>query len=83
MAGPDPGWTWQMVAAHVFVTLLTALLWWAGRRAASYVVLLGARTAPPVAGRARPRPADVRAHVSLVHLLAAPRRGPPLAVLPT
>lgn len=83
MAAPDPGWTWQMVAAHLFVTALTALLWWAGRRAASYVVLLGAHATLPVAGGPDPRPVDGRAHVSLVHLLAAPRRGPPLAVLPT
>lgn len=26
-----------MAGAHAFVTLLTALLWWAGRRAASYL----------------------------------------------
>jgi hypothetical protein len=83
MAGPDPGWTWQMVAAHLFVTALTALLWWAGRRAASYVVLLGARATLHVADGPDPRPVDGRAHGSLVHLLAAPRRGPPLTVLPT
>lgn len=82
MAAPDPGWTWQMVAAHLFVTLLTALLWWAGRRAGSYVILLGAGTSLPVAAAMRPRPAEVRAHVSLAHLLAAPRRGPPRAALP-
>ena len=83
MAAPDPGWTWQMVAAHLFVTLLTALLWWAGRRAASYVVLLGSRATPPATCGPRSRPADVCARSLLVHLLAAPRRGPPLAVLPT
>ena len=83
MAGPDPGWTWQMVGAHLFVTVLTALLWWAGRRAASYVVLLGVRATPPVASGPRSRPVDVSAHSLLTHLVAAPRRGPPLAVLPT
>jgi hypothetical protein len=83
IAAPDPGWTWQMVVAHLFVTALTALLWWAGRRAASYVVLLGTRAHGPVVARPQLRPAGVRVRSLLVHLLAAPRRGPPLAVLPT
>lgn len=78
-----PGWTWQMVAAHLFVTLLTAFLWWAGRRAASYVVALLPGAALPVATRPRPRPVDVRLGTSLVHLLVPPGRGPPLGVLPT
>jgi hypothetical protein len=82
-AGPEPGWTRQMVAAHLFVTLLTAVLWWAGRRAASYVVSFASRPAVPVAGRAPRRHVDVRTIDSLLHLLAAPRRGPPPAVLPT
>lgn len=83
MAMPDPGWTWQMVAAHLFVTLLTALLWWAGRRAASYVVLLGARPTSPVVAGLRSRATGGARQVSLVHLVVSPRRGPPLAVLPT
>ena len=78
----DPGWTWQMVAAHLFVTLLTAFLWWVGRRAASYVVALLLAAAPPVAARPRPRPADVRLGASLVRLLVPPGRGPPREVLP-
>ncbi len=81
--GADPGWTWQMAAAHLVVTLLTAVLWWAGRRAASYVVSLLLRPALPVATRLRPRPPGVRLGSSLVHLLVAPGRGPPPAVLPT
>ena len=82
---PDvsPGWTWQMAAAHLFVTLLTAVLWWAGRRAASYVVSLLLRPALLVATRSRPRPGGVRLGSSLVHLLVPPGRGPPSAVLPT
>lgn len=80
-AAPD-GWTWQMLAAHTFVTLLTAVLWWAGRRAASYAVTLRARAALPVAPHL-PGPGDAPAVPSLVHLLVAPRRGPPLAVLPS
>lgn len=80
---PDQGWTWQMVAAHLFVTLLTALLWWAGRRAASYVVSLRTRSALPVVTWPPARPAGLRAHPFLVHLMVSPRRGPPLAVLPT
>lgn len=79
---PDVGWTWQMVAAHVFVTLLTALLWWAGRRAASYAVGWRARPALRVVGRLLP-PGETPACRSLRHLVVSPRRGPPPAVLPT
>lgn len=78
----EDGWTWQMVAAHLFVTLLTAALWWAGRRAAAYAVTVRVRPALPVAPRlSEPTGAPVRR--SLVHLLLSPRRGPPLAVRPT
>jgi hypothetical protein len=80
---PDPGWTWQMVIAHAFVTLLTAVLWWAGRRAASYVVTFRVRPALPVVSLPRRRRTEVRTHTSLVRLLVSPRRGPPLAVRPT
>ncbi len=76
------GWTWQMVAAHLFVTLLTAFLWWAGRRATTYVVALLLGAALPVTTRLRPRPVDVRLGTSLVHLLVPPVRGPPTGVLP-
>ena len=79
----SPGWTWQMVAAHLFVTLLTAVLWWAGRRAASYVVSLLVHPVLPVGTRVRQHPTGVRLGSSLVHLLVPPGRGPPLAVLPT
>lgn len=82
-SGTGPGWTWQMVTAHLFVTLLTAVLWWAGRRAASYVVSFLLRPALPVPTRLRPRPIRVRLGSSLVHLLVPPGRGPPLAALPT
>ena len=71
-----------MVAAHVFVTLLTAFLWWAGRRAASHVVALLVAAGLPVTTRLRPRPVDVRLGASLVHRLVPPGRGPPLGVLP-
>ena len=77
-----PGWTWQMVTAHLFVTLLTAFLWWVGRRAASHVVALLLGAAPPVTTRPRPCPVDVRLGTSLVHLLVPPGRGPPLGVPP-
>ena len=82
-AGPDPGWTWQMVGAHLFVTVLTSVLWWAGRRAASYVVSFRGRPAVPVLAAPLRRRTDVRTHASLLHLLVSPRRGPPPAVLPT
>ncbi len=83
MTSPKDGWTWQMAAAHVFVTLLTALLWWAGRRVASCVVSFTERAALPVVAERRLRPTEVRIHVCLVHLLRSPMRGPPLAVRPT
>jgi hypothetical protein len=82
-AAPVQGWSWQMVGAHAFVTLLTALLWWAGRRAASYAVTVHAHPAVPVATRVGRRPSRAAARSSLVLLLVSPRRGPPLAVLPT
>jgi hypothetical protein len=77
------GWTWRMVAAHLVVTLLTAVLWWAGRRAAAYVVSFLLRPVLPVAPRVRPHPVGVPLGSSLVHLLVPPGRGPPPAVLPT
>lgn len=79
-SAPDPGWTWQMVAAHAFVTLLTAALWWAGGRAARLVVSVVRHRAPLVAVRLRALRDDVQAPASLVHLLVSPRRGPPAAV---
>ena len=78
----SPGWTGRMVAAHLFVTLLTAFLWWLGHRVASYVVALRVGPALPVATRPRPRPLDVRPGASLVHLLVPSLRGPPPGVLP-
>lgn len=82
-AAAGQGWSWQMVGAHAFVTLLTALLWWAGRRAASYAVSVHAHPAVPVATREGRRACRAAAQSSLVLLLVSPRRGPPLAVLPT
>ena len=78
-----PAWTWQIVLAHGFVTLLTAVLWWVGRRVASYAVSCRTRPALPVATRLPRRPVDAPARRSLVHLLVSPGRGPPLAVLPS
>ena len=82
-AAPDQGWTWQMLAAHLFVTLLTAVLWWAGRRASSYAVSFRERPGLPVAAELRRRRVAVPVLLPLVHLLVSPRRGPPLAVRPT
>ncbi|GAA2114093.1 hypothetical protein [Nocardioides furvisabuli] len=77
----DPGWSWQMLAAHVFVTALTTVLWWAARRAAAYAVHLLARPVLPVVGQLR-RPVTSTTPVTLVHLLVPLLRGPPVAVLP-
>ena len=82
-AMPDEGWSWQMVAAHLFVTLLTAVLWWAGRRAAWYAVSFGTHPALPCGAERRRRRPDLRTRTSLVDLLVSPTRGPPLAVRPT
>ena len=79
---PDQGWSWQMVGAHAFVTLLTAVLWCAGRRAASYAVSVHAHPAVPVTTRVARRPSDAATRSSLVLLLVPPRRGPPPAALP-
>ncbi len=76
----DAGWTWQMGLAHLVVTLVTAVLWWAGRRAASYAVSLGEHPTLLVASWLPRPPAGAPARPSLVHLLVSPRRGPPLAV---
>lgn len=83
IAAPGQGWSWQMVGAHAFVTLLTAVLWWVGRRAASSVVSVHARPSVPVAIRVRHRPSGATTRSSLVLLLVPPRRGPPSGVLPT
>lgn len=82
-AGAAPGWTWQMVAAHLFVTVLTAVLWWVARRTASYAVSFGARCAAPMSAAPPHRRTEVVTSASLLHLLVSPRRGPPLAVQPT
>ena len=82
-AGPEPGWTWQMVGAHLFVTALTAVLWWAGRRAASYVVSFAGPPVALVVAEPLLRRTEVRPRASLLHLLVSPRRGPPVPVLPT
>lgn len=75
-----PGWTGQMACAHLFVTLLTAVLWWAGRRASELVVSLVPRPGGVVAAHLRVPHAEVRTRVSLVHLLVPLRRGPPVAL---
>jgi len=82
-AAAGAGWTWQMVTAHAFVTVLTAALWWAGRRAGAYAVPLLERPALPVLVATLAMPDGEPRHSSLVHLLVSPRRGPPRAVLPT
>jgi len=81
VAAPDPGWSWRMVGAHAFVTLLTAVLWWVGRLAASYAISVHAHLAVPVRTHAPRRPSGATTRSSLVLLLVSPRRGPPLAVL--
>ncbi|MCY4725387.1 hypothetical protein NYO98_03775 [Nocardioides sp. STR2] len=80
VTSPDPGWSWQMVGAHLLVTVLTAVLWWAGRLAASYAVSVHAHRPVPVRTRVRRRPSAAGTRSSLVLLLVSPRRGPPLAV---
>lgn len=74
------GWTWQMACAHLFVTALTAALWWAGRRAAELVVSLVPRPGDVVAADLRAPHAEARTRPSRVHLLVPPRRGPPVSI---
>lgn len=83
VAAGGQGWSWQMVGAHAFVTLLTAVLWWAGRRAASCAVSVHAHPPLPVVARVRHRPSGATTRSSLVLLRVSPRRGPPPVVLPT
>ena len=78
-AAVETGWTWQMVAAHGFVTLLTAVLWWAGQRLATWVVWFRERVACPPHGAPRPRPATTWVAPAHAHVLVSPRRGPPTA----
>ncbi|GAA1924722.1 hypothetical protein GCM10009797_18020 [Nocardioides hwasunensis] len=77
LAAAAPGWTWQMVLAHGSVTLATALIWWIGRRAASYAVSWREHPALPVVSGPTWPVVEVPVGPLLAHLLAAPRRGPP------
>ena len=81
MTGPDPAqWSWQMLAAHAVGTLLTALAWWLCDRAVLAVVTLLALATPYAGGRRDPRPSRrTVVRPSLVPLVVAPRRGPPVA----
>jgi hypothetical protein len=77
-AAADATWTWQMVAAHAAVTLLTALVWRLCDRAAAAIVN-SAASAPRLTDgrRAVQRPRGTPAAATPVFLVSAPRRGPP------
>lgn len=73
------GWTWQMVTAHLGVTLLTVVLWWACQRALVTVVSLRARPASYAVALRQPRSSRVRVLASRdAYLMVSPRRGPPV-----
>ena len=72
-------WTWQMVTAHVGVTLLTTVLWWACQRALVTVVFLRARPASYVVALRQPWTPGVPVLASRdAYLIVSPRRGPPV-----
>lgn len=74
-------WSWEMLLAHAAVTALTAVVWHLCARASVGVVTV-LRVAPALVTRRPIHPAVTRVpHVQahLVLLLAAPRRGPPVA----
>ena len=74
-------WSWQMLLAHAAVTALTAVVWHLCARAAVVVVTV-LRVAPAVLGGDPPPLPATRAPHVLTHLallVAAPRRGPPVA----
>ena len=78
-ASPGPGWTWQMVAAHSFVT--AAHRGPVVGRPARRVLRRRPSARPPrsrlVAGLRRCAAVASRSRSSLAHLLVSPRRGPP------
>ncbi len=76
----DPGqWTWQMLAAHLVSTALTALVWGACDRAARAIITLFDGWTSYAGGRrdARLAPRPALVVPELTGLVAAPRRGPP------
>ena len=81
-SGAEPVmWSWQMLAAHLVGTALTALVWWLCDRGV-HAVLVALRLRPAYAARRRPLldGTDARVRPSLVTLLVAPRRGPPVVL---
>ena len=70
-------WSWQMVAAHALGTLLTVLAWWLCDRAVLAVLAAQALAPAYVGRRGAAVCASGVARPALVHLVAAPRRGPP------
>jgi hypothetical protein len=74
-------WTWQMLAAHTAVTLLTALVWQVCARAAHQVVTVLALALTYAGGR-RDRGlalSDLGVLLARLDLATAPGRGPPQA----
>jgi hypothetical protein len=82
VADVGTSWTWQMVAAHATVTLLTALTWRLCERAALAIVAVLELWQPqPRPTRALRRRTDrARVAVRLAFLTADPDRGPPMAL---
>lgn len=79
-AGGELGLTWPMLLAHLVSTLVTGLVWEVRRRVVGALLHLTA----PVPAVPRLRTSAHRAVVVLTQrclLLAAPRRGPPVAPL--
>jgi hypothetical protein len=78
-------WTWQMLLAHAGVTVLTALVWRLGARAATAVLGALPSLTHHVARRPAPRPHHLpvpRPPARRAHTTVAPRRGPPVLPRP-
>ncbi len=58
--GVAAAWTWQMLAAHTAVTVLTAAVWWLCHRAAAVVIAALTLVTPYAGGRRDPRRASAR-----------------------
>ncbi len=79
----DPAqWPWQMLAAHLVSTALTALAWGACDRAARAIITLFDAWTSYAGGRrdARLAPRPALVVPELTGLVATPRRGPPVVL---
>lgn len=72
-------WSWQMLGAHLASSIITVAVWWLCDRAVRSVLVVLAMLGVVTPRRSSLAGPQVPAVLSLVHLVAAPRRGPPVA----